>query len=165
MCGTSIGAINAWFVATGQYSALRKAWVTTPECLRHQAPIHGAHASTSIFSPSGILGFAVGVRLYDARTRNRTQRADSELDGVAVCATPARRRCSAFRRTSGSGANKSAGNNPRQGHHRLWTRADRGLSIVDRATFGSEFLDRNNLPVSRALTVPPVGVDPLHLLL
>ena len=28
ICGTSIGAINAWFVATGQYSALRKAWGT-----------------------------------------------------------------------------------------------------------------------------------------
>jgi predicted acylesterase/phospholipase RssA len=26
ICGTSIGAINAWFAATGQYSALRKAW-------------------------------------------------------------------------------------------------------------------------------------------
>jgi predicted acylesterase/phospholipase RssA len=26
MCGTSIGAINAWFAATGQYSALRTAW-------------------------------------------------------------------------------------------------------------------------------------------
>ncbi len=28
VCGTSIGAINAWFVATGQYAALRKAWGT-----------------------------------------------------------------------------------------------------------------------------------------
>ncbi len=26
VCGTSIGAINAWFVATGNYSALRRAW-------------------------------------------------------------------------------------------------------------------------------------------
>jgi len=26
MCGTSIGAINAWFAATGQYTALRRAW-------------------------------------------------------------------------------------------------------------------------------------------
>ena len=28
VCGTSIGALNAWFVATGQYSALRSAWST-----------------------------------------------------------------------------------------------------------------------------------------
>jgi predicted acylesterase/phospholipase RssA len=28
VCGTSVGAINAWFVATGQYAALRKAWHT-----------------------------------------------------------------------------------------------------------------------------------------
>ena len=26
VCGTSVGAINAWFVATGQYAALRDAW-------------------------------------------------------------------------------------------------------------------------------------------
>lgn len=28
VCGTSIGAINAWFVATGQYAKLRAAWAT-----------------------------------------------------------------------------------------------------------------------------------------
>ena len=28
VCGTSVGAINAWFVATGQYAALRSAWHT-----------------------------------------------------------------------------------------------------------------------------------------
>ena len=28
VCGTSIGALNAWFVATGQYGALRRAWKT-----------------------------------------------------------------------------------------------------------------------------------------
>jgi len=28
VCGTSIGAINAWFVATGQYAALAHAWKT-----------------------------------------------------------------------------------------------------------------------------------------
>ncbi len=28
VCGTSIGAINAWFVATGQYGGLRRAWKT-----------------------------------------------------------------------------------------------------------------------------------------
>jgi len=28
VCGTSIGALNAWFVATGQYTALRQAWHT-----------------------------------------------------------------------------------------------------------------------------------------
>jgi predicted acylesterase/phospholipase RssA len=28
ICGTSIGALNAWFIATGQYSALRHAWST-----------------------------------------------------------------------------------------------------------------------------------------
>ena len=28
VCGTSIGAMNAWFVATGQYGALAKAWET-----------------------------------------------------------------------------------------------------------------------------------------
>jgi len=28
VCGTSVGALNAWFVATGQYAALRQAWHT-----------------------------------------------------------------------------------------------------------------------------------------
>jgi predicted acylesterase/phospholipase RssA len=28
VCGTSIGALNAWFVATGQYGALERAWRT-----------------------------------------------------------------------------------------------------------------------------------------
>jgi NTE family protein len=28
VCGTSVGAINAWFVATGQYAELRRAWHT-----------------------------------------------------------------------------------------------------------------------------------------
>jgi predicted acylesterase/phospholipase RssA len=28
VCGTSIGALNAWFVATGQYEALARAWQT-----------------------------------------------------------------------------------------------------------------------------------------
>jgi predicted acylesterase/phospholipase RssA len=28
VCGSSIGAINGWFVATGNYSALREAWAT-----------------------------------------------------------------------------------------------------------------------------------------
>jgi len=28
VCGSSIGAINAWFVSTGQYTALRSAWAT-----------------------------------------------------------------------------------------------------------------------------------------
>jgi NTE family protein len=28
VCGTSVGALNAWFVATGQYTALREAWHT-----------------------------------------------------------------------------------------------------------------------------------------
>jgi predicted acylesterase/phospholipase RssA len=28
VCGSSIGAINAWFVSTGQYTALRRAWAT-----------------------------------------------------------------------------------------------------------------------------------------
>jgi predicted acylesterase/phospholipase RssA len=28
VCGSSIGTLNAWFVSTGQYTALRKAWAT-----------------------------------------------------------------------------------------------------------------------------------------
>jgi len=28
VCGSSIGALNAWFVSTGQYTALRRAWST-----------------------------------------------------------------------------------------------------------------------------------------
>jgi hypothetical protein len=28
VCGSSIGALNAWFVSTGQYTALRSAWAT-----------------------------------------------------------------------------------------------------------------------------------------
>ncbi len=28
VCGSSIGALNAWFVSTGQYTALRRAWAT-----------------------------------------------------------------------------------------------------------------------------------------
>jgi predicted acylesterase/phospholipase RssA len=28
VCGSSIGALNAWFVSTGQYAALRRAWAT-----------------------------------------------------------------------------------------------------------------------------------------
>jgi predicted acylesterase/phospholipase RssA len=58
MCGTSIGAINAWFAATGQYGALRKAWGS----LAHENVFEIKHPYAALLHPHQFLP----ERLYAA---------------------------------------------------------------------------------------------------
>lgn len=57
VCGSSIGAINAWFVSTGQYAALRHAWATVASA--HVAELKRKYAA--ILKPDAF----AGDRLYE----------------------------------------------------------------------------------------------------
>jgi len=57
VCGSSIGALNAWFVSTGQYTALRRAWATLASA--HIVELKRKYAA--IMEPKAF----VGDRLYE----------------------------------------------------------------------------------------------------
>jgi predicted acylesterase/phospholipase RssA len=57
VCGSSIGALNAWFVSTGQYTALRRAWATLASA--HIVALKRKYAA--IMQPNA---FAIG-KLYE----------------------------------------------------------------------------------------------------
>jgi predicted acylesterase/phospholipase RssA len=69
VCGSSIGALNAWFVATGQYTALRRAWATLAsaqivDLKRKYAAIMDPNASpeTKLYE---YVHFAVGISEHE----------------------------------------------------------------------------------------------------
>jgi len=57
VCGSSIGTLNAWFVSTGQYTALRKAWGTIADA--HIFELKRKYAA--LMEPKAFLG----DRVYD----------------------------------------------------------------------------------------------------
>jgi predicted acylesterase/phospholipase RssA len=57
VCGSSIGALNAWFVSTGQYTALRRAWATLASA--HIVELKRKYAA--LVEPKAF----VGDRLYE----------------------------------------------------------------------------------------------------
>jgi predicted acylesterase/phospholipase RssA len=69
VCGSSIGALNAWFVSTGQYSALRRAWATIASA--HIVALKRKYAAImdqNAFAGSRLyeyLHFAVGVSQHE----------------------------------------------------------------------------------------------------
>jgi predicted acylesterase/phospholipase RssA len=80
VCGASIGALNAWFFATGQYTALRNLWasVASEDVFRLK------HRYRKIAQPSS----GVGTRLYEALALERGLATDDQglLDGGVVAA-------------------------------------------------------------------------------
>jgi predicted acylesterase/phospholipase RssA len=75
VCGASIGTLNGWFVATGQYTKLRELWYTIAEqnlmsVKRQYAALHNPQ--------SGILDRAVAAFHLMGLTRNQTALLNSE---------------------------------------------------------------------------------------
>jgi NTE family protein len=78
VCGASIGALNAWFVATGQYTALQELWSTVAA----QDVFRLKHRFRKVAEPSS----GVGTRLYEALALERGLATNVQglLDGSAV---------------------------------------------------------------------------------
>jgi predicted acylesterase/phospholipase RssA len=78
VCGASIGALNAWFVATGQYSALQRLWSTVAA----EDVFRLKRRFRKVAEPSS----GVGTRLYEALALERGLATDVQgvLDGGAV---------------------------------------------------------------------------------
>lgn len=92
VCGTSIGALNGWFVATGQYSRLQAMWygISAAKLTRLKPQFQAAHDPQS-----GVLNrFASAIALAgltkdQARCCSRNQ---SSI-GSSKTSTPRARRC------------------------------------------------------------------------
>jgi predicted acylesterase/phospholipase RssA len=78
VCGASIGSLNAWFVATGQYTALSRLWATVAD----EDIFRLKHRFRKIAVPSS----GVGTRLYEALALERglATNVQGVLEGGAV---------------------------------------------------------------------------------
>jgi predicted acylesterase/phospholipase RssA len=76
VCGTSVGAINAWFVATGQYTALRQGW----HSLAAANVIQLKSKYTTLEKPHAFIGVRIraALRLAAGLFKNETGVARSE---------------------------------------------------------------------------------------
>ncbi len=76
VCGTSIGAFNAWFVATGQYAALTRAWQT----LASENIFELKSKYVTLDKPHSFIGARIraAIRLATGLTKNETGIARSE---------------------------------------------------------------------------------------
>ena len=75
VCGTSIGALNGWFVATGQYTKLRDLWYgISSQNLMHAKPQYAALRDPE----SGILNRAAALVSLMDLTKNQTALLQSE---------------------------------------------------------------------------------------
>jgi len=78
VCGTSIGSINAWFVATGQYSKLRDLWA--------QIASDNPFALKKRFAATGKPGAFVGTKIVEgvSLAEGLTKNVKGVLDGGKV---------------------------------------------------------------------------------
>jgi predicted acylesterase/phospholipase RssA len=68
VCGTSIGALNGWFVATGQYTKLRELWYT----ISSQDLMHAKRQYAALRDPeSGVLNRVASVASLIDLTKNQ----------------------------------------------------------------------------------------------
>lgn len=75
VCGTSIGALNGWFVATGQYSKLRELWYGISE----QNLMRAKPRYAPLRDPqSGLLDYAAAAASLTALVRNQRAILESE---------------------------------------------------------------------------------------
>jgi predicted acylesterase/phospholipase RssA len=75
VCGTSIGALNGWFVATGQYTKLRELWYgISSQNLMHAKPQYAALRDPE----SGVLNRAAALVSLMGLTKNQTALLQSE---------------------------------------------------------------------------------------
>ena len=75
VCGTSIGALNGWFVATGQYTKLRELWYT----ISSQDLIRPKRRYAALRDPeSGLLDRAYSVVSLIGLVKNQTALLESE---------------------------------------------------------------------------------------
>ncbi len=75
VCGTSIGALNGWFVATGQYTKLRELWYgISGQNLMRAKPQYAALRDPE----SGVLNLAAAVVKLTDLTKNETAILQSE---------------------------------------------------------------------------------------
>jgi predicted acylesterase/phospholipase RssA len=75
VCGTSIGALNGWFVATGQYTKLRELWYgIAGQNLMRAKPRYAAFTDPE----SGILNYAAAAASLTRLVRNQRALLESE---------------------------------------------------------------------------------------
>lgn len=89
VCGTSIGALNAWFTATGQYGALKTCWSTIAG--ERIIRLKRRYASLSDASAGVGTRFMAAVRLVTALTKHERAVAETSpvLDWIARHVDPA----------------------------------------------------------------------------
>jgi predicted acylesterase/phospholipase RssA len=78
VCGSSIGTINAWFVSTGQYTALRRAWATVASA--HVAELKRKYAA--ILKPDAFAGNRLYEYIHLSLALSRHEQAIAQSDPI-----------------------------------------------------------------------------------